>query len=85
MHKLRHFYASICHFFNIPNSYIQKQGGWASNTVMKGIYTHVFENERKLITENINHKIIEKIFDNAPKMHQELEEIKKPYKIREII
>lgn len=61
MHKLRHFYASICHYFNMPDSYIQKQGGWANNAVMKSIYTHTFEEERKLITENINNKIIENV------------------------
>lgn len=60
-HKLRHFYASICHYFNMPDSYIQKQGGWANNTVMKSIYTHTFEDERMLLTQNINNKIIENI------------------------
>ena len=61
VHKLRHFYASICHYFNMPDSYIQKQGGWSNSMVMRSIYTHTFEEERQVITENINNKIIENI------------------------
>ena len=50
----------------MPDSYIQKQGGWSNSMVMKSIYTHTFEKERQCITENVNNKIIENIFFNAP-------------------
>ena len=61
VHKLRHFYASICHFYNMPDSYIQKQGGWSNSMVMRSIYTHTFEEERILLTQTINTKIISNI------------------------
>ena len=77
IHKLRHFYASICHYFNMPDIYIQKQGGWANDSVMKSVYTHALERERVQITQNINYKIMENLFDSAPQMHQETIEIKK--------
>ena len=77
IHKLRHFYASICHYFNMPDSYIQKQGGWSNSMVMKSIYTHTFEEERKYITENINNKIIENLFTSAPNFIESAPKLKK--------
>ena len=40
LHKLRHYMASVSHSLNIPSIYVQKQGGWSSDSVLKSIYTH---------------------------------------------
>ena len=40
IHKLRHYMASASHALNIPSAYVQAQGGWSSDYVLKSIYTH---------------------------------------------
>ena len=44
VHKLRHYMASTSHALNIPSAYVQKQGGWATDSVLKSIYTHPISN-----------------------------------------
>ena len=39
-HKLRHEFATTLNDLGIPSDYIQKLGGWATDNVMKSIYTH---------------------------------------------
>ena len=51
LHKLRHYYASMAHAQGIPEAYILEQGGWASSNVMKKIYRHAMEEERKRMAE----------------------------------
>lgn len=43
IHKLRHFFASELHNRNIPSKYIQAMGGWATDNILKSIYTHTNE------------------------------------------
>ncbi len=39
-HKLRHEFATTLNDLGIPGDYIQKLGGWATDNVMKSVYTH---------------------------------------------
>ncbi len=39
-HKLRHEFATTLNDLGIPADYIQKLGGWATDNVMKSVYTH---------------------------------------------
>ena len=43
IHKLRHFFASELHKRNIPSKYIQAMGGWATDNILKSVYTHANE------------------------------------------
>lgn len=58
LHKLRHYFASELHRLNIPSKYIQQLGGWASDNILKQVYTHTIENE----TKNFNIKINQLLF-----------------------
>ena len=40
IHKLRHFFATELHNRNVPSKYIQAMGGWATDSIMKSVYTH---------------------------------------------
>lgn len=53
-HDLRHTFATVCHSLNIPDIYIQKRGGWASNTVLKSVYTHALISKQHIIGESID-------------------------------
>lgn len=50
IHKLRHFFATELHNRNIPSKYIQAMGGWATDNILKTIYTHT---NKELETINI--------------------------------
>lgn len=53
-HDLRHFGASYMHSKGIGDAYIQKQGGWKTDTVLKSVYRHVLSDEEQRIAELIN-------------------------------
>lgn len=40
-HKFRHFYASFLYQLGFPPKYIQEDGGWSTDEIMKTVYTHV--------------------------------------------
>lgn len=42
-HDLRHYYASIGVLLGIPDYYIQRGGGWSSDTVLKSHYFETFD------------------------------------------
>lgn len=44
IHKLRHFFATELSNRNIPSVYIQKWGGWATDNILRTIYTHTNKN-----------------------------------------
>ena len=50
IHKLRHFFATELHNRNVPSKYIQAMGGWATDNILKTIYTHA---NKELETINI--------------------------------
>ena len=39
-HQLRHLFATTASDLGVADEYIQKLGGWASNHVLKSVYTH---------------------------------------------
>lgn len=39
-HQLRHLFASSANDLGVADEYIQKIGGWASNNILKSVYTH---------------------------------------------
>lgn len=49
-HDLRHYQASILHALNVPDKYIMKRGGWASNSVMKNVYQHTISDKEEAYT-----------------------------------
>lgn len=56
-HSLRRFYASISHALGIPDKYIQKQGGWSSDTVMKKSYQHTLDKQEQEFQSKFNEKL----------------------------
>ena len=53
-HDLRHLNASVMALLRIPDKYAQERGGWASDRVMKRVYTHTFSEEREKVDETID-------------------------------
>lgn len=41
-HDLRHYFASIGMLLHIPDAYIQREGGWSSDRVMKSVYYNTY-------------------------------------------
>lgn len=46
-HDLRHISASVMAVLQIPDKYAQERGGWATDHVMKSVYTETFSAERQ--------------------------------------
>ena len=53
-HDLRHYSASIRHFLGIPDSFIQEQGGWSSDVVLKQVYRHAMSDKQKEMNNKAN-------------------------------
>jgi integrase len=53
-HDLRHYYVSSLHALNIPDKYIQAQGGWSTNYTMNKVYKHILSNKKSEFTDKIN-------------------------------
>lgn len=53
-HDLRHYGASIMHAIGVPDVYIIKRGGWATDHVMKTVYRDAIDDVEKKQTKNIN-------------------------------
>lgn len=49
-HDLRHYYASTAHYLGMPDAYIKKNGGWATDSALKRVYMEALEDKQK--TEN---------------------------------
>lgn len=58
LHDFRHYYASYAHSIGIPDKYIQKQGGWKTDNVMKRVYSHAFEDEFEEISKEMANRIL---------------------------
>lgn len=39
-HDLRHYAASVFHAQGVPDAYIMRRGGWATDTTLKNVYRH---------------------------------------------
>lgn len=57
LHSLRRFYASICHALNVPDKYIQKQGGWKTPDVMRRSYQQTLTNHERQFASQIADKM----------------------------
>jgi len=53
-HDLRHINASVMAMLNVPDVYAQERGGWATDHIMKSVYTEVFSRERQRIDDVID-------------------------------
>ena len=53
-HKLRHEFATTLNDLGIPSDYIQKLGGWATDNVMKTVYTHTTSEKESEYQKKIN-------------------------------
>ena len=38
----------------IPDKYAMERGGWATNTTLKNVYQHTFDEERRKVDEQID-------------------------------
>ena len=38
----------------IPDKYAMERGGWATNTTLKSVYQHTFDEERRKVDEQID-------------------------------
>lgn len=47
LHKLRHFFASYAHDLGFSDKAIQEMGGWKSDSILKTVYTHALDMEKK--------------------------------------
>jgi len=47
MHGLRHSFASLCYHLGIPELETMRLGGWSDLTVMRKIYTHLAEEDKR--------------------------------------
>lgn len=48
-HDLRHVNASVMALLHVPDVYAQERGGWASDNIMKTVYTETFSRERQAV------------------------------------
>ncbi len=53
-HDLRHAFVSIAHAAKIPDAYIKERGGWATDYVMKSVYMHTLDEDRRKNQEEVN-------------------------------
>jgi len=50
-HDLRHYFVSINHAIGVPDQYIMRQGGWATDGVMKRVYRNTINAENDKFAE----------------------------------
>ena len=62
-HDLRHINASVMAVLRIPDKYAQERGGWATDNIMKTVYTETFSEERERVDAVID-GYFEKIVKN---------------------
>lgn len=61
-HQLRHEFATTLNDLGVPSDYIQKLGGWSTDSIMKSVYTHTTskkEMEYQEIIDNFFSSLIE--------------------------
>ena len=54
IHDLRHFSASILHAIGIPDQYIIRRGGWATDNCMKRVYRNTLSDVEIQMNDKIN-------------------------------
>lgn len=59
LHSLRHYFASYCHLKGIPDSYVQKMGGWSkSSDIMKRVYQETMDAENLKMQEKMGNILL---------------------------
>lgn len=53
-HQLRHLNASVMVELGIPDKYAMERGGWSTDSTLKNVYQHTFDDKRKEIDRKIN-------------------------------
>lgn len=61
-HGLRHYQASILHAMGVPDKYVQKRGGWSTDSTLKRVYQHTIDDVEESIDDEIC-KYFEEKFD----------------------
>ena len=59
LHKLRHYFASKMSALNIPEADIMAMGGWETDHVMKTVYRHSLEEDKKKSQKIASDKLAE--------------------------
>ena len=59
LHKLRHYFASKMSSLNIPEADIMAMGGWETDHVMKTVYRHALEEDKKKSQQIAANKLAE--------------------------
>jgi len=60
-HKMRHYFASKMHELGIPDADVMALGGWKTDNVMKTVYRHSLEKEKK--NRSASDKLRSALFD----------------------
>lgn len=50
-HDLRHYGASTLHAQGVPDAYIMRRGGWATDSTLKAVYRHTLADQDKVMTD----------------------------------
>ena len=53
-HHLRHLNASVMVELGVPDKYAMERGGWSTDSTLRNIYQHTFDEKRKEIDKQIN-------------------------------
>lgn len=65
-HDLRHWGASTLHAQGVPDAYIQKRGGWSTDSTLKRIYRHTLADQDKAMTKVANDHFDKMFSDGKP-------------------
>ena len=65
-HDLRHYFASIGMLLNIPDAYIQQDGGWATDSIMKRTYFNTYSSAR-FAAFQLRNEYMQTLLRKAPK------------------
>ncbi len=51
IHDTRHYSASVQHAMGIPDAYVMGRGGWGNDAVLKNVYQHTMEKQKKRMAD----------------------------------
>lgn len=53
-HQLRHLNASVMVELGVPDKYAMERGGWSTDSTLRSVYQHTFDDKRREIDKQIN-------------------------------
>jgi integrase len=53
-HDLRHMNASVMLQLGVPDKYAMERGGWSTDSTLKQVYQHTFDEKRNEIDSQID-------------------------------